>query len=192
MVTVRSQITTVLSFLNTLNLVAGHDAFRDHAKLSEWLGEHGLLQDPPVHDLALAVEVREAVRDLLQSGSAPSYASGEVLERAAGMAQVSLRFESGGAAIRPTGSGLDRAIAEFLIAVYSVMADGTWERIRVCRNPECRWAFFDQSRNRARMWCAMAECGNKMKARRFRRRGGPRLTAGQEAPGRRHSGEQKI
>lgn len=191
MVTIRTHVTTILSFLNTLNLVAGHDAFRNLARMSEWLSEHGLLQDPSLHEIALAVEVREAVRDLIHTGNAPSHASGEVLARAAGMVQLSLRFESGGAAIRSTGTGLDRAIAEFLVAVYSAMADGTWGRIRVCRNPECRWAFFDQSRNRARMWCAMAECGNKMKARRFRRRVA-RLAAGPTAPGRRPSGHQKI
>ena len=191
MVTVRSHITTILGFLNTLNLVAGYDAFRDYARMSEWMSEHGLLEDPSLQEIALAVEVREAVRHLLHEGNAPSCSSREVLERAAGMAQVSLHFELEGAAIRSTNPGLDRAIAEFLIAVYSAMADGTWERIRVCRNPECRWAFFDQSRNRARMWCSMAECGNKMKARRFRRRGA-RLAAGPAAPGGRHSGEQKI
>lgn len=191
MVTVRNSITTILSFLNTLNLVAGRDAFRDHESMSEWLSGRGLLQDPSLDEIALAAEVREAVRDLLHAGNAPSYASREVLERAAGMAQVSLRFESGGAAIRSTGTGADRAIAEFLVAVYSAMADGTWDRIRVCRNPECRWAFFDQSRNRTRIWCSMDECGNKMKARRFRRRGA-RRTAGPAAPGRRPSGEQKV
>jgi len=44
------------------------------------------------------------------------------------------------------------------------------ERIRVCANPDCRWAFYDESRNRTRRWCSSQACGNVMKVRRHRAR----------------------
>ena len=44
------------------------------------------------------------------------------------------------------------------------------ERLRVCANPECRWAFFDSSRTGRRRWCDMATCGNRAKAARHRAR----------------------
>ena len=37
-------------------------------------------------------------------------------------------------------------------------------------NPDCRWAFYDGSKNRSGRWCDMASCGNRMKARAFRER----------------------
>jgi predicted RNA-binding Zn ribbon-like protein len=41
-------------------------------------------------------------------------------------------------------------------------------RIRICAN--CSWLFLDESRNRSRIWCDMAVCGNRQKARRHYRR----------------------
>jgi predicted RNA-binding Zn ribbon-like protein len=170
------KVTTIIDFLNTLNLTRRHDAFASQASLVEWLSRGRSLEESPSLDtVALAAEVREAIRTLLISHSggdpSPSLGSLEVLNRAAGMVQVALGFEGGGvSSIRPTGVGLEGEIASVLAAVHSAMADGTWQRIRVCRNPACRWAFYDRSRNQARMWCSMAECGNRMKARRFRRR----------------------
>ncbi|SFJ88791.1 CGNR zinc finger domain-containing protein [Thermoflavimicrobium dichotomicum] len=41
-------------------------------------------------------------------------------------------------------------------------------RIKICANDDCRWIFFDESRNRARHWCDSRLCGNLLKVRRFR------------------------
>jgi predicted RNA-binding Zn ribbon-like protein len=50
------------------------------------------------------------------------------------------------------------------------MTLGTFERLKICRNDECQWAFYDHSRNRSGVWCTMAVCGNRMKGRAFRTR----------------------
>lgn len=42
--------------------------------------------------------------------------------------------------------------------------------VRACECVTCRWLFLDSSRNRARRWCDMKLCGNRMKARRFQNR----------------------
>lgn len=42
-------------------------------------------------------------------------------------------------------------------------------RVKFCANPDCQWAFYDESRNRSRRWCEY-ECGNVVKVRRFRAR----------------------
>jgi predicted RNA-binding Zn ribbon-like protein len=44
------------------------------------------------------------------------------------------------------------------------------ERLRVCENDLCRWAYFDESKNRSRRWCSSSVCGNVMRGRRFRER----------------------
>ena len=40
------------------------------------------------------------------------------------------------------------------------------DRVHQCASGDCDWLFLDTSRNRSRRWCAMAECGNRAKARR--------------------------
>ena len=48
------------------------------------------------------------------------------------------------------------------------MADGTWRRLKACREDTCQWAFYDRSKNRSGTWCSMAVCGNRAKARAYR------------------------
>src|SRR6266699_3754411 len=64
----------------------------------------------------------------------------------------------------------DTVLAALLAAVAESVASGTWDRLKICRNPDCRWAYYDQSRNLSRAWCSMAVCGNRAKARAFRSR----------------------
>jgi predicted RNA-binding Zn ribbon-like protein len=40
-------------------------------------------------------------------------------------------------------------------------------RVGACADEDCEWLFIDTSRNRSRRWCAMGDCGNRAKARRF-------------------------
>ncbi len=42
------------------------------------------------------------------------------------------------------------------------------ERMKICGH--CGWLFIDKSRNRSRLWCDMAVCGNRVKASRHYRR----------------------
>jgi predicted RNA-binding Zn ribbon-like protein len=56
--------------------------------------------------------------------------------------------------------------------VAAAAADGTWERAKACRADDCRWAFYDQSRNRSARWCDMAVCGNRTKVRAYRAKRG--------------------
>ncbi|MGH3648336.1 MAG: CGNR zinc finger domain-containing protein [Micromonosporaceae bacterium] len=65
---------------------------------------------------------------------------------------------------------VEAALASLLAAVAEAVAAGTWDRLKACRNPRCQWAYYDQSRNRSRAWCSMDTCGNRAKARAFRRR----------------------
>jgi predicted RNA-binding Zn ribbon-like protein len=41
-------------------------------------------------------------------------------------------------------------------------------RLKLCANPECRAAFWDESRNRTRRWCDPSGCGNRARVRRHR------------------------
>ena len=168
-------ITIILEFLNTLNLTTGLDMLADPSQLLEWLRRRvsDSEQTPSIQDIAWATEFREALRDLVSgnSGRTPSAAAVEIVDRAARAAPLGLHFHQGGSAtLDPFGSSLEGAGASVLIAMRAAMAAGTWSRIKICRNPACLWAFYDRSKNRSGVWCEMAACGNRMKARRFRRR----------------------
>ena len=71
-----------------------------------------------------------------------------------------------------TGPGGGRAPVRFEAALarsaLTLLERTVLPRIRVC--PNCRWLFLDRSRNGSRLWCDMAVCGNRVKARRHYRR----------------------
>ena len=52
-------------------------------------------------------------------------------------------------------------------AAADLLASPERDRIKVCAGEDCGWLFLDRSRNAARRWCSMADCGNRDKARRF-------------------------
>jgi predicted RNA-binding Zn ribbon-like protein len=83
--------------------------------------------------------------------------------------------------VRPEGSGyrLDLApvrrdwtwvLSEIASSFAQLLVEGERERIKLCDNPECRWAFYDTTKNRRRRWCDPTECGNLFKVRQFRAR----------------------
>jgi predicted RNA-binding Zn ribbon-like protein len=49
---------------------------------------------------------------------------------------------------------------------------GTWARLKLCREPGCRSAFYDTSRNHSGLWHDVHSCGNinNLRASRSRRR----------------------
>jgi predicted RNA-binding Zn ribbon-like protein len=94
-----------------------------------------------------------------------------VLDAASRRADLGVRFTPDGtAAVEPGTGGVDGALGRILAVVAAAMADGTWYRLKACREDSCRWAFYDHTKNHSGRWCQMAECGNRAKARAYRRR----------------------
>lgn len=60
--------------------------------------------------------------------------------------------------------------SELASALVELVSDGDSRRLKVCDNSECRFAFYDETKNRSRRWCAQATCGNRHKVQRFRER----------------------
>jgi predicted RNA-binding Zn ribbon-like protein len=170
-------LAVVEAFVNTADLDAGTDELGDAPALAAWLGERGLLDrgtKVTARDHARALEVREALRALAvaNNGEALDPAAPGRLDRAAADAQLAVRFGGdGGTDVAPRVGGVDGALGRLLAIVQAAQADGTWARFKACSQHTCRWAFYDRSRNRSSRWCEMAVCGNRAKAREFRRRG---------------------
>lgn len=152
------------------------DQIGDSAALGDWLREHGLLQDaskPTRRDWEETVAVRESIRSLLlaNNGRAIDRAALETLNSASGAAHFALGFEGGSnVTIAPRATGVRGALGHILSIVADAMADGSWVRFKACLNEDCEFAFYDYARNHSRKWCNMAICGNRMKARAYRKR----------------------
>lgn len=58
--------------------------------------------------------------------------------------------------------------AALAVSALSLLSADNLRRLRIC--PNCDWLFMDRSRNASRLWCDMAVCGNREKAKRHYRR----------------------
>lgn len=69
----------------------------------------------------------------------------------------------------------DRPAGDVLRHVLDAVDAGSWTRLKAC--PDCRWVFYDNTRNGRKRWCLMNAgaasgrgCGNIAKVRRYRAR----------------------
>jgi predicted RNA-binding Zn ribbon-like protein len=165
--------------VNTLDITPNTDELPDVASLRAWLTARGLVDEDEAAalgdaDLARVIAFREALRALLRAnhGDPLDPDAAALVNAEAARASLRVRVDAeGGARLEPAGRGLDRVIARLLAAVASADVEGTWRRLKVCADSTCAVAFYDLSRNASRAWCSMAVCGNRNKARRYRRRG---------------------
>ncbi len=165
-------IQLICDFVNTADLESGTDQLVDTRTLQYWLVFHELADlshRASRSDLDDAIAVREALRELLRAHTGVEVdreTASATLEAAARRAGVTITFVDGAARI----VGGERPLGGLLAAVAQTMSDGSWQRLKACRSDTCRWAFVDRARNRSRQWCDMSVCGNREKARAFRRR----------------------
>jgi predicted RNA-binding Zn ribbon-like protein len=167
----------VQSFVNTRNIMHGYDLLEGVEGTAVWLAGRGLLEE----DVRLTeearlrlVEFREGLRGLLLAHNGGSV-EGEagVLNEVAEDALLRVRFDDEGTpGLLPAGSGavVGGVAARLLVAAVGASSEGTWRRLKVCRNEECLWVFYDGSKNRSGSWCTMDVCGSRAKMRAYRRR----------------------
>jgi predicted RNA-binding Zn ribbon-like protein len=66
----------------------------------------------------------------------------------------------------------EAVLAPVVRAAIALLTHEHRERVHVCAADDCAWLFLDLSKNHTRRWCDMKQCGNRMKARRFRKGSG--------------------
>ncbi len=152
----------VQQFVNTTNLENRDDW------LAAWFEQQGVTASR--HDLDRARVVREALRELLYANNRQPVESEPwpVLAAAADAASFSIDLARRELVVRAPGS--DGAVGHVLAASFLAMLDGSWLRLKCCRNHHCRWSFYDYSKNRSASWCSMQLCGNRTKTRAYRAR----------------------
>lgn len=160
-------------FANTLDLDTSTDALASPEQLAGWLREHGLLtadEGAGEQDLETARRLREGLRAALAAHH-DAEATVPDLDRAAEQLPLRLVTTLEGPRLRPVATaGAPAALAELAVALAEAAADASWRRLKICPADDCRWAFYDASKNRARTWCSMQICGNREKTRSYRQR----------------------
>jgi predicted RNA-binding Zn ribbon-like protein len=68
----------------------------------------------------------------------------------------------------PAAPGWDWMVAEIARSFADTLSNGEPARIKICRNHDCRWIFYDQTKGRTRCWCSDKSCGNRARVRRAR------------------------
>jgi predicted RNA-binding Zn ribbon-like protein len=171
----------VQAFVNTRDADTGTDLLTGLATAGPWLRDAGLAGPDAAlapADLESAREIRESLRALLAhngGGPLPSDDQRAPLDALARAGRPELRVDPDGRILLTAGhspGSLADGLVGLLLVVRDAQEQGSWQRLKICRNPECHWAFFDRSHARRGVWCDMATCGNMIKNRNFRARRG--------------------
>lgn len=158
---------------------SGFERLRVPADLARWLAEAGLVEvAPQVNESQLsgARLLREALygaATMVRTGRFPFSADLEEVNRRAERSRP-------GPQLRLVGSELTavRRLTDVEACLDQLAREGVEllggplkERVRECAGSECALLFLDDSRNSARRWCSMDDCGarSKMSAYRTRR-----------------------
>ena len=162
----------VQAFINTSDAEKRTDLLDDPDTAASWFTSAELLKQGArvtAKEVDRARGLRESLRDLLEGRDVADLTP---LRAVAASQQPELRVSDDGTlGLRnPHKDNIDDALFELLLIVRAAQEDGSWSRLKVCANDECRWVFYDNSRNRQGNWCDMAICGNRIKNRQLRAR----------------------
>jgi predicted RNA-binding Zn ribbon-like protein len=155
------------------------DLLDDSAWLNAWT-QHWRLPELPTQDViaitalrALRVLLRNMFVDLATTQSI-SDAQLEDLNTFLALTPVQQQVQRVPGGIRlislPLQAGWMGVATQVAASWADLISRAEFERLKVCANPDCHWAFVDQSHNLSRRWCRQWACGNLMKVRQFRAR----------------------
>jgi predicted RNA-binding Zn ribbon-like protein len=136
-----------------------------------WIGVHGL----PVPELVLSAADLRTLRRLRSAFEEALLAAGrDGFEPGATPppdVAVSLAPDPDGRVrMVPTGKGARWVASAVWSEALLAQQAGTWPRLKLCHNAQCRSAFYDNSRNNSGVWHDVSTCGNSANLRAFRER----------------------
>jgi predicted RNA-binding Zn ribbon-like protein len=159
----------VEAFLRTRN------EFTNAAGLNRWCAAHRLPggMSPRTYDRVL--RLREALRSLMlaNNGGDPDRVAVDTLNAEIAACGLHPEITPDGSRVRWPATGTssgERLLAPLLSAVIAAMTEGTWSRMKACAADDCRYAFYDHTRNRSGRWCDVSGCGANARMRAYRRR----------------------
>jgi predicted RNA-binding Zn ribbon-like protein len=165
----------VLAFVNTRPLRGERERLADAVSFRDWLAD-ARLTSPDTHltsaDVAAARELREALIGVMLSHAGAPIRDEDVsrLRRFGESHPVHPIVGVSDATLSTAAGGVAGAFARILAAAAELALQGTWSRVKACRNPPCRLGYYDRSRNQAAVYCDARTCGAQVAARAYRAR----------------------
>lgn len=155
----------------------GYDLMGNVEEAERWLAEADYRVETAITEAELKRlrELRESLRSVLVAHTSgvseqPRRSASRLNELCA---PVNLRPDftpEGEPRLVASSEGLERLVEDLLAAAVWAHHTGLWGRLKVCANEDCRWAFYDHSKNRSGNWCVMEICGSRAKMRAYRQR----------------------
>jgi predicted RNA-binding Zn ribbon-like protein len=182
-----------LDFANTVSGSRGRDPverLKSYADLVSWGQQTGIVSPPRARHLleenashpkrgALIVARARALREVIYRiwvaqtrGERPADEDLTLLNSALAEALPHQRILRQGDRFTLTWAdedALESVLWPVVKSAVDLLTGGEAQRVRQCEafsTTECNWLFIDETKNRSRRWCSMADCGNRAKARR--------------------------
>lgn len=167
-----------LDFVNSVER-DGFGRITDHLSNSVWLAyflrHFDLAQAlPPLVPRRALAEFRDFLRGIaeqLAAGRAPSADDLRVLNAALMVpARQKLVQRQNGfrAELVPVRYDWAWIVSRIAASLADTLTQFDRERIKICANDGCRWAFYDVTKGKTRRWCNTRTCGNRDRVRRAR------------------------
>lgn len=172
-----------LDFVNT-RFVLGDalvDRLEGYPDLVDWLKEASLLESGKAEAAARSWNGREALEEARKLRESLHDAAG-ALARNASFPAATVRLLNallaaapGTYQLTPSEGGLQlgygsapknalQLLEPLARSTAQFLSSADLRRVRKCSNEHCVLYFYDGTKNQARRWCSMAQCGNRMKA----------------------------
>ena len=175
--TAPGELELVHAFLNTWDMAGPRERFGSPERMQSWFAKRSLIGPAAAvtkSDFEAVLKLRDGLRGVLHAASHEQPVDRKSvwdLNHIAETFPLIVNFDQQGVpGLLPTGSNVTAALGRILAIVATSTLDGTWERLKICRNPDCQRTFFDSSKNRSAVWCTTQGCGNKLNARAYRAR----------------------
>ncbi|SDG19331.1 Putative stress-induced transcription regulator [Sinosporangium album] len=167
---------TVVDLLNTSAESGGEETLRDLTDLAEFI-RHRQISGIDHLDTDELRQIRTLRDDFHQILTAPDQPTAVVLLNALlSETRITPRLtEHDGHPLHvhyfaPGSSLAEHLAADCGVALAQLLITGERERLRTCSAPGCSRVFFDESRNRSRVYCDSRTCGNRMHVAAYRAR----------------------
>ncbi len=174
--TAPGRLETVRRFINTWSIPnhtrEGTDALpRLVRRPDEWHAQFGAKRSSKLDSLGRLQHLRDDLRSACQGQPNSVDALNNWIAR---VVWTQVQWTDG--VIRLTFESPEKSFTAFIVtSVADSIAAGEWPRLKTC--PDCRWAFYDHTRNGSKRWCGMKKgtpdgraCGTIAKVTAYRNR----------------------